>query len=391
MNPRNLCVLPFALSLTLPLAAQNMLGYHPGGAAGTHMTEYPMRSPAFGPGGGPGVPVGVLPAPARPAQPRPLGSIAVDDTTGVVYTTNGLGSIQRSWYPRLGVVPPIVALPNLPIPAAVGQVHGMAVDPVTKHLFLCNGVMMFEVNPLAGMAIVSSWPQAPMNTLTDLEFDPAQPGNVYAVSTVGEIATYVRGGGFVGFVAPTYPIPAGGMAVGLALDRSDAPVVPACPHWYVLWDNGQVWDQQFAALHTVVYGGHAGLTYLASPVNLPGAGACGGATPIVRVSTLAFDNNPGFGIEAGGFAAGTPLAALVLNLPGFGPPIPAGAAGTFWLPGGWTHAVAVLGPGATRVRFALPLPAGLIGLRFFAQCAIACPAAAAGHVLTDALQIEVSS
>ena len=385
MNVRHF-VLPLFATLALPLAAQNMLSYHPNGAVGSFNVEYPMLSPAFVPGVGPGVPVGVLTAPARPAQPHPRGSIAVDDTTGIVYTTNGLGSIQRSWYPRLGVSPPAVALPNLPIPAVVAEVHGMAVDPVTKHLFLCNGVMMFEVNPLAGMAVVSSWPQTPMNILTDLEFDPSQPGFVFAVSTVGEIVTYLRGGGFSGFAPPSYAIPAGAIAVGLALDRSDAPL--CAPHWYVLWSNGQIFDQQFAALHTAGFGGHCGLTYIASPVNLPGAAACGGSTPIVRVSPLMFENNPGFGIEVGSFAAGTPFAALVLNL-GFGPPM-ALPFGTFWLPGGFTAAFAVLPPAATSVRFPLALPAGMAGFGFYAQAAISCPAAAVGIALTDALQIEVS-
>lgn len=376
-----------SLFAALPLTAQNLLSYRAAGAANSALLEYPVVSLAFTPAGGPGVPVGILPAPARPAQPHPRGSVAVDDTTGIVYTTNGLASIQRSWYPRLGLVPPTAALPSLPIPAVVGEVHGMAVDPASKHLFLCNGVMMFEVDPLAGMAIVSSWTQSPLNVLTDLEFDPGQPGFVFAVSTVGEIATYARSGGLVGVTVPSYPFP-GGMATGLALDRSN--VLGAPPEFYVLWDNGDVYRQSTGTVHVGSMAAFAGLTYLASAVNLPGAAACGGSAPIVRTSTLVFDGSGGFGVEVGGFAAGTPFAALVLNAPGFGPATPMPPLGVFWLPGGWTHAFAVLPAPDTSVRFPLPLPPAMAPFRFYAQAAISCPASSAGFVVTDAMQFEIS-
>lgn len=376
-----------ALCCVLPLTAQNLLSYRAAGAGGSAMLEYPVVSPAFAPATGPGVPVGLLPAPARPAQPHPLGSVAVDDTTGIVYTTNGLASIQRSWYPRLGLVPPTAALPALPIPAVVGQVHGMAVDPASKHLFLCNGGMIFEVDPLAGMAIVASWTQSPLNVLTDLEFDPGQPGFVFAVSSVGEIATYARGGGLVSVAVPTYPFP-GGMATGLALDRSNLLAAPA--EFYVAWDNGDVYRQATGTVHLGGLGAFAGLTFLASAVNLPGGAACGGSAPIVRTSTLVFDGSTGFGVEVGGFAAGTPFAALVLNAPGFGPATPMPPLGVFWLPGGWTHAFAVLSSTATSVRFGLPLPPGMAPFRFYAQAAVSCPASPAGFVVTDAMQFEIA-
>jgi hypothetical protein len=89
---------PLFLVLAAPLAAQNLISYDPGGAGASFVQEYPLPSPAFAvAAGGPGVPVGLMPAPARPLLAHPLGSIAADDTMGILYTTNGMVSIQRSW------------------------------------------------------------------------------------------------------------------------------------------------------------------------------------------------------------------------------------------------------------------------------------------------------
>ena len=377
----------FALPSVLLLAAahaleaQNLLSYHPAGAAGSFAFEHPLPSPAFG-AGGPAVAVGAIAAPARPFQPPPFGSIAVDDTTGVVYTTNGFGSIQRSWYARLGCVPPVAPLAALPIPAAVGSVLGMAVDPVTKHLFVNNGVTVFRLNPLAGMAIVGSFATAPVANLTDLEFDAALPGVLRGVTRGGAIVEYAIGGGLLASLAPSYAAPAGSMAVGLALDRTSA---IGAPHFFVLWSNGQVFNQNSGAVHTAGLVNHCGLTFIASPQNLPSGGAIGGLVPQIRVASLAV---PGIvPIEIGNAPIGT-FAAIFLQVGGYGPAMPLGAAGTFWL-GGALPPVVVATPAGTG-SYAIVLPGGVVGYSIYAQWLADAAAYPAGGAFTDAIQIEVA-
>ncbi|MCA8978284.1 MAG: hypothetical protein KDC98_26385, partial [Planctomycetes bacterium] len=348
----------------------------------SYINEYPFPSPVFV-GGGPAVPVGPMPAPAAMLLPAPHGSIAFDDTTGIVYTTNGVGTIQRSWYPRLGCVPPAVVLPALPIPAGVGPIFGMAVDSVTKHIFVNNGATIFRLNPMAGMAVVMAWATGVPN-LTDLEFDPALPGQLFGVRGGGGIVNYNVGGGILGMMGPSYVVPAGGIAVGLALDQS-SPV--GAPHFFTLWDNGQIYNQNLAALHTTVPANNRGLCFIAAAQVLPGAGAIGGVVPEIRTSAMCVTGT-GFGFEMCNAPAGT-WSGLALKVGVPGAPVPLGGIGTFWLAGGWL-APLVYSP-TTTAAYPLPIPAGLVGFRFYGQWIADFFAFPAGSAFTDALQVEVAN
>ncbi len=352
--------------------AQNLLTYRPAGA-GSDATEFPSLSPAFG-GAGPGIVRPAFAAPARPAMGAISGATEVDNTAEVVYSTNGFATIERRRYPRLACGGG-AALPALPIPAACQPVTGMAVDPVSKNLFLTNGATIFRVDPLAGMAILCSFPAAPLNILSGLDYDPANPGQILAVSTVGEVATYNLCGALVGFVAPTYAFP-GGVAVGIAQDKSGA----AGGNVYVAWSNGQVYDHTAGLLWRALPANQAGLAYLASPVILPVGMACGAAAPDASIDALATTGKATFGFTMCNAAAGTPAAVVVLS--------PAmGVAPPFWLgaplvaPFG---AVPVVGASA-NVAVPLGLPAGAA---IYQQWAFLC--AAGGFGLSSALQIEVS-
>lgn len=372
------------VALAATVAAQNTLSYRPSGATSI-LREYPTASAAFNPAvPGPGVPVGAMAGPAAAFVGHPDGAVAVDNTTGLVFATNGAGVITRTFYPRLGCGPVPAPLAPLPIPAAIGNVTGMAFDPVARHLFLTNGIMIFEVDPAAGMAILCAWPQAPLNVLSGLDYDPATPGLVYAVSTAGEIGTYQRCVGLIAIAPPTYAWP-GAMAVGLAMDKSSA----AGGMWYVLHANGQTYNHSLGMLHDVGPANRVGLSFLASPVNLPSAGLCGGVHPEARVSELAVQNQPAFGIDVCNLPAGTPFAVLLVDFGFINPPNPFG--GNTWLPIPALAAFFHLVPaGSTEAHQPLALPPGTAGLGLYAQWFVPCGGAAWPYITSDAMQIEVS-
>lgn len=354
-------------------AAQNLTTYLPN-AATSNFDEFPARSPASASS----ALLGPYAAPVRPFVTPDLGAVAIDNEREVTYSTNGLNTIERVVYPRkqCGVG---VAMPALPIPAAVGRVTGMAVNPATSLLYLTNGRTIFEVDAPGGMAILCSWPASPLNAVSGLDFDSATPNELIAVSTAGEVARYSICGALMAVNAPTYPWP-GARAVGVAVDKS----APAGGDAYVLYANGEMYNHNLAAVaHTGVRG--VGLTYAASPVHLPSASSCAGVAPRAWTDALATQGKMSFGFSACNLPAGTKTVFLILN-GGFGPPI-TGAWGTFWLPGGFVIPVAVPAA-ATSVNFPLPLPGGTAGLGFYAQWAVPC--SGGGLAFTNALQVEIS-
>lgn len=368
----HVCVTATLALVAVAVPSQNVITYRPNGPMSDH-TEVPALSPAFG-GAGPGIVRPAFPAAARPATAVPNGAVEVDSTAEVIYSTNGIATIERRRYPRLGcgVIAPLLPLP---IPMVCQPVTGMAVDPVTKNLFLTNGTMIFRVDPLAGMAILCSFPAAPLNVLSGLDYDSANPGQIRAVSTAGEVAVYNVCGGLVSFVPPTYAFP-GGVAVGIAMDKSTA----AGGDVYVAWDNGQIYHHTGGVLWQALPANQVGLAYLASPVVLPVAMACGAAAPHASVDALATTGKATFGFTLCNVPAGTPVAAVILS--------PAMvAAPPFWLappvfaPFG---AVGVVGTSAN-----VPVPLGLPpGASVYQQWAMPC--AGGGFGLSTALQIEVS-
>ncbi|HEX5050411.1 MAG TPA: hypothetical protein VFZ65_01435 [Planctomycetota bacterium] len=379
----------------LSLSAQNLLSYRPDGGVGApaRMFEFPCRSPAWSPAlGGPGLVPGPFAGRARPFVAA-LGACTVDSTAGVMFTTNGLVSIQRTQYPRIGSSTG-AAIPDLPIPAVVGQVTGMAVDPVLHHLFLTNGPTVFEVDPTAGMAVLASFPAAPLNLLAGLEYDPAQPGLVFAVTTAAEVATYNRGGGLISAAPPTYAWP-GADAVGIAYDKSNV----AGGDFYVMHANGQIYNHTHGVLHTTEPANQVGMVYLPSPVQLPSAGTCGGVTPTVSVSELVVEGAGGFGLEIDNLPAGAPLAVWGVQVygPGTAPPVPPVWIGlpfacgdTLWpVPGMPLLTFTALGAGTSAV-LPLPLPGATAGWTLLAQPLVFCPSSPCGFILPNAMQCEIS-
>jgi hypothetical protein len=368
------------LAAILPLAgasAQNLLSYYPNGAA-SHFTEDCAASPVWNPAlAGPGVPVGNTPSPARPLLGHPQGACAVDNLTGVVYSTNGSPTIHRKRYERLGCPPGGGALPPLVLPAFIGQVTGLAVDPATKNLFVTDGITIWRLDPLAGMAILCSFPAAPMNILAGLDFDPATPNVLYAITTAAEFVRYNLCAGFINFVPPPYPWP-GAVATGLAIDKSQPGATI-----YVLHANGEIWNFSTGTMHLAGHVDHVGLTFLASPTHLPSAGSCGGVKPEVRASTLAVAGVPS-GVDLCNIPAGTATVYALVGF-GFGGPIAIG--GGFWLPGA-PIALAIATGGAASVN--LPVPALANGARYYVQWAVPCAGAALGVIFSDAIQVEVA-
>ncbi|MFO1078629.1 MAG: hypothetical protein U1E73_12970 [Planctomycetota bacterium] len=390
MNPNSLPVLA-ALLAGLPLAAQNLLSYRPDGGAGIppRMIEYPCLSRAWDGVAGPGLVPGPFPGRARPFAGALLGASAIDALAGVMFTTNGVATIQRTQYPRIGASTG-AAIPDLPIPAAVGQVTGMAVDPVLHHLFLTNGIQIFEVDPMAGMAVLGSFLAAPLNILTGLEYDRTQPGVIFAVSSAAEVAVYNRGGGLVGVTPAPYGWP-GADAIGVALDMSDV----GGGDFYVLHANGQLWNHTRGVLHATEAANQVGMCYLPSPVHLPSVGSCGGVVPTVETTNLVVDGLANIGLEVHNLPPGTGSLVWLLQ------PLPPGAAPALLtglpLPGGDTVWPALGGPslftfvgGAADSVRPFAVPAGFAGWSILAQPFMMCPAAAAGFIAPQAMQLEIS-
>ena len=230
-----------------------------------------------------------------------------------------------------------------------------------------------------------------MNILSGLDFDPTQPTLVFAVTTAGEVATYNRGGGLVSVASPTYAWP-GSIATGVALDLSDA----AGGMFYVQHANGEVYNHTLGVLHATLPVDEVGLTFLASPIQLPSAGSCSGATPVVGVSDLVLADSPGFTLTLDGLPLGTPFVAWGIELPG-GPAaapvgLPFACGDTLWLdpitPPGIVVLTAVVAGASAPLP--LPLPAGSAGVRLFAQPLVPCALSPCGFVLPNAMQLEVA-
>ena len=370
-----------AAVLCAAASTQNVLSYQPAGAASLLFEECIPGAAC----GSAGVPSSrTFAGPLRPTPPGVLdGAIAVDDRHALILATNGHTTIKRSRYPTLGCGSSGGALPDLSVPAAIGTVTGMAVDPGTNHLFLTNGTMLFRVDPSAGMTILCSWSASPLNILSGLEFDPAIPGELLAVSTAGEVARYSICGGLLSVSSPTYAWP-GSPAVGVALDRTDA----AGGQTYVLRANGDIYFHPAGPLLRNLAAGRVGLSFLPSALRLPGAVACAGASATPRISTLAFSGSTGFGLELCGIPAGTPFAVALLGLPSVPVPIAALPAGLLWVNAPIALGVPVAA-GASSVGIPLSLAGITAPLDFDVQWGLPCSTSAVGHVLTDALQIEV--
>ncbi|MBK8975766.1 MAG: hypothetical protein IPM29_07555 [Planctomycetes bacterium] len=360
--------------------AQQVLSYLPN-AGGSRFAEECVPSPACG---GPGVvDYSMFPAPAMAVAGPLAGAVCLDDRSGVIYATNGVGVITRSRYPNLTCAGSGGVLPNLPIPGMVGVVTGMAVDPVSKRLFLTNGTTIFEFDPPAGMALVSSWPAAPLNFLTGLDYDIDRPGVLTAVSSAAEVALYTIGGGLVGVSPATYPWP-GAEAIGVARDRTD----PAFGRTLVLHRNGELYDHSTGALVRTRAAGRVGLTFLPAPLRLPSGRSCAGIVPDPKVSAFPLAGSVTFGLELCNLPPGTPFALLLLDVPAVPAPVllPAGAV---WF-GAAPASLPVPVGGAPSVAVPLPLAGLPVPLGFDAQWAIPCPAAPTGFIFTDGLQVELA-
>ncbi|MEO6595101.1 MAG: hypothetical protein ABIP94_10155 [Planctomycetota bacterium] len=360
--------------------AQNLLSYLPAGA-GSILIEVPCQSAVFP---GPGLTLPPMAGPARALAAIPNGDVAVDNTRDLIYATNGVTNISRTFYQRLGGVAP-APLPNLPIPAfpAGGNViTGMAVDPATQHLFLTNGFWILETDPLAGMAVLAFQPAAAwLASLSGLEFDPALPGVIHAVTIAADVCTYSRAGGLLAVAPPPYA-PPGAMATGLARDHS----IAVGGFFYVLHGNGMLFNHTTGALHAAGLPAMlVGLDYIASATELFNGSACGGTQPQLRLSTLAVEGKAGFGLDLEAIVAGTPWAMVVIGFTPLLPPAP--IFGNAWVAPPFVPFFAVLG-GATSMHVFVPLPAGVAGTLLYAQGLAPC--AAGGPVASEGLQIAVS-
>lgn len=376
---RILFAVPAIAALSATAMAQNVLSFLPNGATSEFVEEC-VPSPACG---APGVPsVRTFAAPSRPSVAAPLGAVCVDDRAGVIFATNGNGVIVRTPYPFVGS-PAASGTVSLPIPAVVGTVTGMAVDPMARLLYLTNGTEIFQVDPGAGMAVLCSWLASPLNILSGLDYDPGTPGVLTAVSTAGEVAAYSLCGGLISVASPTYPWP-GADAVGVARDRTDATGGAV----FVLYANGRIFDHGAGALLRVGAANRVGLSFLPSPLRLSSGVSCAGAATRPLVSKLPVAGTAAFGLELRSIPSGTPFVMLLLGFPAVATPVPM-AGGSLWAHSGMVAIGMSVPAGATEVRAPLSLVGYGPPLGFDVQWAVPCSASAAGFVLSDGLQVEV--
>lgn len=358
---------------------QNLLRYRP--TAGLPLRERPLPSPAWT-GSGPGRLLPHHAGPARALLSGPRGAVTINVADGVMLSTNGAGTIDRTEYSRTGLATGVV-LPSLPFPAGVAQVNGMAFDPSSRHLFLTDGTTIYEVDPAAGMAVLFSFPASPMNTLAGLDFDRADPGHVYGVSTAGEVAIYDRYVGvMVSVTSPTYAWP-GAEATGLALYKTAAPR----RDFFVLHRNGDVYNHSTGVRIHNGLGGQVGMAYLPTPVHLPSSAS---GSEEVMTSAFVVDGEARFGFELQGLAApAIPLGwAVSLMPPGGLVPLPV-LCSDLW-PDPATAFVST-SPGATAMP--LPLPAGpiYVGTTLIAQPVVVTGDPTCPIKLLEAMHCEIST
>jgi hypothetical protein len=376
------------ITMASALSAQNLLRYRP--SSPLPIQERPAPSRAWSRSApGPGLIQPNLPGPTRAFLAHPNGAITIDSTTGWIFSTNGAGVIDRTEYSRIGSATG-ATIPPLPFPAGVARVTGMTFDPVARHLFLTDGLTIYEVDPAAGMAVLTAFPASPLNFLAGLSYDPADPLHVYAVSTAGEVATYSRGGGLIAVSPAIYSWP-GAPAVGLSLYKTAS----ACRDFHVLHGNGNIYNHTLGDLIHTGAGNHVGMAFLPSPVLMPSVGACGGAGMDVRTSKLVVDGIAGFGLEID-LPLGTPFVAWFIEvLPACPPPLALlssiGLCGSdVWVTAPvFSSVVAASSGGATVLP--LTLPPGFVGTTLVAQPLVPCAASACGFVLPDAMHLEICS
>jgi hypothetical protein len=398
MNARHLfCATLLLAALLSPSSAQMILAWD---SFGLVYHETPTVSPAY-PAPFP------LPFPppfpslgAAVPTPPPLGACAIDNTTGIVYASDGF-LIEPSpypWYPVVAPPPPVFPWPG---PMGVGPIHGMDLDPLAGILWVTDGFVAIGVAPVPGTpVIVPAFPvvgpvPVAMPPLTGLDWDPFT-GSLWAVDAGGFVYNFLPGGGFIPPMLPPLPGPA--PATGIALDKT-APGAGI----YVSFAAPPIFEYLSGiALPPGAAPMPNGLSFHDYPAPLLGASSAiaGGPLPALTPLGAAWSGSPFFGLSITGFLPGSPVLLLVDVFPGALLPGGTGfAGGTLYMdilfsptfgvlpfgpmpPGGLTIPVPLLGAGG------VPVPPGFA---VYLQ-AIALESATSPYFsLTDGMQLIVSA
>ena len=383
--------------LAAPAPAQRIIAWD--SAAATY-DEIATVSPAFPMGG-----TSFVPWPSLGAVPPaffPAGATAIDNTTGIQYSTDGFlfESSAYPFYPPLG--PPAPGVFPWTFPMGMGPVTGMEMDPLAGILWVTDGFLCCGVTPIPGFPVVVPpflvvGPVPVMAPpLTGLDWDPFS-GSLWAVDSVGFLYNFLPGpvAVFLGpGPGPVPPFP-GPPATGLALDKT------AAGSGFYVSSPGIIADYvSGAVVPPGAAGAPDGLAYHALPVTLGGAGSCvgPGILPALTPTSPAYSGNPFFSYAITGFGPGTPLLLLV-ELPAstllpFGFPF---GPGSLFMDPFFSSSLIILSlppmPPAGSLILPVPLgpaPAFPPGLVAYAQVlGLDCPAAPY-FSLTDCTQFAVS-
>ncbi len=377
----------------------------PGGASSIY-----LPSPAY-PTGGAG-PLGVVPMPASGfLAPGAFGGMAIDQTTGFVYATDGVTITvdANPIYLPFAAVPPALPLPA-PAPPLLGglPINGMAIDSIAGILWMTDGVS------LGGFTLAA--PYLPVTPAVPLAFLPAgglltglgwetSTGSLWGCDAGGRIFNFTTLGVPIGPQPVSLaPSPIGIPMAGMAVNGSNGPGsigAPFCstqvPGFHICVTDGAAIYDALAAVVSFIpnpafTGGPArGLAFSNDFQILPGGVGCPltGATPIGGWAK-ATHTGPA-GANAISMVGGPPATTTLLLYDTC--PVPGGI---FIAASGETLWVSPLSPSFAFVPLftdaagAISVPVSLApavsGITYTMQFAVADSLAPLGYCLTDAFQ-----
>jgi len=349
-----------------------------------------------------------IPSPSMPVYPpnpplavmpgagAAVGGLTYDGRAGLLWYSNGnqLAAMASPSVPTPAVPPPPMAIAPAVLAAIGGAATGIAMDPAAAILWITAATgTVVGVRPTPGTPVVVA-PFAPafaMNPVSGLDWD-SLTGTLLSVDTSGNVYRYFPGGAAAGAVIAPPVALVGGVASGVAIDKSGIPNAAGVRPLFVASGGGAI-DVRLPApaAFPVVGNGPTGIAFLPTPASVPFFGSCGCG---VRAFTLSASGpmtagNAAFRLDTAGAMPGA-FVLYALDF-AYNPAFP------LWNTTGCGSGVILGSPslstgfafadGFGNASYALPLlvPAGAGPL--YVQAFTGCPLDPAGYVVSPMMQL----
>jgi hypothetical protein len=319
-----------------------------------------------------------------PGLAFPLGDLTMDNTTGLIWETNGthFQATPNGRYPTLAAGIP-------PTPTGLPPLTGLAINSASGTLYCTDGIMLYK--KLATPPFPATAPPVPLAfpaiapPFTGLEYSPGYD-LLYACDAGGYVY-YFTTDGLPSGPNPVFTPPAG---VPPATDLAARPEIIGAMLVQFLglglidYTSGSL---QPAAMNGIPPGTEGGIAFHAHPASIGGGCPCAPAIgPMVAgVTAPAVTGASAFGFTL----AGGPPSTPVLLAADFGiVPTPIGGGCTYFLPYPPVLLLTLMADasGSAVVPIAIPSEPFLIGFTVAAQWAAACPSSPSGFAVSDAIR-----